>query len=71
MTNLQLLKFQMPKRDWTEKEIEQVHNWLKVKIRAHIIASNFPKATSSDIADIARLLGEPVKLAPRFGGVRK
>ena len=48
----QLLNFQMPKRDWTPEEIEQVHNWLKVKMRAHIIASNFPKATSSDIAKL-------------------
>lgn len=69
--SFQLLNFQMPKRDWTPEEIEQVHNWLKVKMRAHIIASNFPKATSSDISDIARLLGEPVKLAPRFGGSPK
>jgi len=63
-----LLNFPMPKRDWTPEEIEQVHNWLKCKVLVHIIAGNFPRATSGDITDIARLLGEPAKISQRNGG---
>lgn len=61
----QLLNFPMPKRDWTPEEIEQVHYWLMAKVSVHIIASNFPTATTGDISDIARLLNEPIPFAKR------
>ncbi len=58
-----LLKFPMPKSDWSEENISTIHGLLKDRISVRTIARNFPNATMGDVCEIARLLG----IKPRMG----
>ena len=66
----QLLKFPMPKRDWTPEDIELVHSLLKGRVKLSVIAGQFKDTKMSDIAEIARLLGERPYYGNAFGGMK-
>jgi predicted glycosyltransferase involved in capsule biosynthesis len=57
MQSFQLLKFPMPKRDWTPDDIEMIARLLRACVTTQTIANQFKDATVSDILEIARLMG--------------